>query len=220
MGLFELKTYKKIKFIIAIFVLLGFIAAGFYAFYKETFQWQLISSVERIIYLIGIFLTFLLLVFSIAIIYYPLKYRRSNIFLQNKKTKVFDISDNDIINIANKLTEKIFQIRREYLNKNIDHWHPSYLVLLYANLFRLAIERGQIKQFYNFMSNDNLKRTVFALKELNQDDLILKLNKALDKNRNEDNYIDPEEFMWYKLPLKIAIIEYIRKHIEDFGDVK
>ena len=133
---------------------------------------------------------------------YAAKYRGSLIIKPND-------TDDNIINTLNRFTIRVNALKPELVESMLENWDNDLVSLYLSNLVRLSIEQGVTLRFFENCSRSQLNKTLYTLKMLNLNDL----NEIISNDYNTYHHggaPDTSVYMWYKLPLKNAMLNFIR----------
>jgi hypothetical protein len=143
-------------------------------------------------------------------------------FLDKGQKYIEDVSDEQLLTISDRYTIRMINFKTEFLNESVNMQHEDMTTLLFVNLLRLFIERDEMESYFKILTKDFFERTKSALIKVDMEDLKEKLecsyNEYLSGLFNKNTL--PTGFIWYKLPLRIAVINHIRNNVENFGNIQ
>ncbi len=176
------------------------------------------AVVDRILLIIASTLSLLLIVGLIVFLYYVIRYKNTNIFTDKGQRSVEEIKDDEILKILDNLTVRMASMKDKYFREAIKKWNKEVVVVYYCNLLRLVMEKGQIDDYFRQGSEEFILKTSEELAEIGLCDLgeMIKTTKNECLTEIMSKEALTTKYMWYKLPLKNALLAYIRTNIEKY----
>lgn len=175
------------------------------------------SKIDRILLIVLTLLISFLVFFFTVFIYYILRYRNTNLFTDRGQKSIYEIPDEEILHQLNKFTLKIIDFP-QILSSFMDQRKEEYKVIFYANLIKLYMDNDRILYYFKENTKENIEITIEVLKTIKQIDLSDLVNRTWELYEQNGHEIDfmANDFMWYKFPLRSALLLYIRENVEKF----